>query len=54
MFSEKWRRVPNRVLGGYCRDKWEKFEELEGYYRGVGRGSCIIDLDYGTKKVSPS
>jgi hypothetical protein len=30
MFSEKWRRVPNGVLGGYCRGT-RKFRVLGGY-----------------------
>jgi hypothetical protein len=34
MFLEKWRKVSDRVLGGYCRGTRELWS-TGGYYRGV-------------------
>jgi hypothetical protein len=55
MFSEKWRRVTGRVLGGYCRGT-RIIGELGGYCRGVGIWSCVIDHGFfrKNKRVSPS
>jgi hypothetical protein len=35
--SEKWRRMLDRVLGGYCRGTME-FRVLEGYCQGNDDG----------------
>jgi hypothetical protein len=53
MFSEN---------GGKCRMEysegtavaWEKFRVPGGYYREGERWSCVIDLVYETKRVTPS
>jgi hypothetical protein len=45
--------VPNGVLGGYCV-AWEKFRVPGGYYQEDERCSCVIDLVYETKRVTPS
>jgi hypothetical protein len=42
VFLEKWRRVPDGVLRGYCRGT-RKLGELGEYCRVVGRWSCVID-----------
>jgi hypothetical protein len=37
MFSEKWRKVPDGILGGYCHGM-VMVGVLAGYYRRNGEG----------------
>jgi hypothetical protein len=48
----KWRKLPDGVLGGYCHGKgkvWSTCRVLPRRWKW----SCVIDLVYGTKRVTP-
>jgi hypothetical protein len=51
-FSEKWRKVPDGVLGGYYRGTGKVWSTRRVLLR-KWRWSCVIDLVYETKRVSP-
>jgi hypothetical protein len=48
----KWRNVPDGVLGGNCHGT-RKVQSTCRVLPRNGRWSCVIDLVYGTKRVTP-
>jgi hypothetical protein len=52
MVFGKWREVPDGVLGGYCHG----MGKVRSTWRVLPRRwkwSCVIDLVYETKRVTP-
>jgi hypothetical protein len=52
MVFGKWRKVPDGVLGGYCHG----MGKVQSTWRVLPRRwkwSCVIDLIYETKRVTP-
>jgi hypothetical protein len=52
MVFRKWRKVPDGVLGGYCRGMgkfWSTWRVLPRRWKW----SCVIDLFYERKRVTP-
>jgi hypothetical protein len=52
MVFGKWRKVPSGVLRGYCRGMGKVWSTWRVLLRGW-KWSCVIDLVYETKRVTP-